>query len=112
MARGSGAKVLALTVTETAEGSWSERTRGRYEALNRMVLDVEGKGEGVWVGDVCARVPYAGMEEGVRRRVWDDGLHLRPEGYDMMGEAIAERLIEILREGGSSEVGDGVGAKL
>ena len=112
VARSAKMKVMALTVTETAEGSWNEKTRAKYEALNRMVLDSEDREEGIWVGDVCAKVPYASMDEEMRKKVWDDGLHLKPKGYDMMGDAIAERLIEILREGASSKTGDGKEAKL
>lgn len=36
------------------------------------------------------------MDEKMRSRVWDDGLHLTEEGYKMMGDAIAARLLEIL----------------
>lgn len=36
------------------------------------------------------------MAEADRKKYWDDGLHLTPAGYDMMGERIAESLIDIL----------------
>ena len=37
------------------------------------------------------------MDEATREKLWDDGLHLTKEGYDMMGDLIAGRLFEILR---------------
>jgi lysophospholipase L1-like esterase len=38
------------------------------------------------------------MPEEQRKRIWDDGLHFRDEGYDLMGELIADRLLELLTE--------------
>ena len=38
------------------------------------------------------------MAEADRKKYWDDGLHLTPAGYDMMGERIAERLVEIISD--------------
>lgn len=35
------------------------------------------------------------MDEKDRDEIWDDGLHLTSKGYEMMGEMIAERLIEV-----------------
>ena len=38
------------------------------------------------------------MSEPDRERFWDDGLHLTPDGYDLMGTKIAEGLIPLLAE--------------
>lgn len=46
--------------------------------------------------DLCAKVPFFAMKETMRDRIWDDGLHLTMDGYEMMGEAIATKLIELL----------------
>ncbi|KAL9050378.1 MAG: hypothetical protein Q9206_005116, partial [Seirophora lacunosa] len=90
----NGAQVLALTVTETS--AESKLLRERYARLNAMIR--EARKGGVWVADVEKEVPYWGMEAGKRRRVWDDGLHFKPEGYDLLGEKVGGRLLEILRE--------------
>ncbi|KAL8760158.1 MAG: hypothetical protein Q9184_003415 [Pyrenodesmia sp. 2 TL-2023] len=89
-----GAKVMALTVTETSDQS--EGTRERYGKLNGLIRDFDG-GEGVWVADVERKVPYGGMDPEVRRKVWDDGLHLKALGYDMIGDAVADGLLEVLK---------------
>jgi hypothetical protein len=40
------------------------------------------------------------MSEDDRKKHWDDNIHLTPDGYDLMGEKIAEHLIPIInREG-------------
>ncbi|KAL8679583.1 MAG: hypothetical protein Q9186_004140 [Xanthomendoza sp. 1 TL-2023] len=57
----------------TNDLGWSERPDKVYEA-----------------------VPYFNMNETMREQIWDDGLHLTMDGYEMMGEAIATRLIELL----------------
>ena len=34
----------------------------------------------------------------MRNKIWDDGLHLTKDGYEMMGDAIASRMMELLQE--------------
>lgn len=46
--------------------------------------------------DLCAAVPYFTMNDTMRELIWDDGLHLTVDGYEMMGEAIATQLLELL----------------
>jgi hypothetical protein len=38
-----------------------------------------------------------------RSEIWDDGVHFTEAGYDLMGEIIAERLIELIGETESVE---------
>ncbi|KAI4130752.1 MAG: hypothetical protein LQ338_001588 [Usnochroma carphineum] len=90
-----GAKVLALTVTET--GDQSRGTRGRYSMLNGLIKS--HREDGFFVADVERDVPYASMDPAMRKKVWDDGLHFKPVGYDMLGDAIADRLLAVLRDG-------------
>ena len=33
----------------------------------------------------------------MRDKIWDDGLHLTKDGYEMMGDAIASGMIELLQ---------------
>lgn len=94
IALGTGAHILALTVTETSDSSM--QTRKSYDALNAMILNHHE--DRFHVADVCTKVPYTSMDEATRRKIWDDGLHLKPAGYDMMGDAIADRLLEILQK--------------
>ncbi|KAL8713621.1 MAG: hypothetical protein Q9225_006747 [Loekoesia sp. 1 TL-2023] len=89
-----GAKVMALTVTETSDQS--RQTRARYDQLNESIKN--HREENYFVADVCREVPYAAMDPELRRRVWDDGLHFKRAGYDMLGDAIADRLLEVLQE--------------
>lgn len=46
--------------------------------------------------DLCEAVPYFNMDETVRERIWDDGLHLTMDGYEMMGHAIASEMLKLL----------------
>ncbi|KAF5536156.1 esterase [Fusarium napiforme] len=48
-------------------------------------------------------IPYHSLSERDRERYWDDGLHLRDEGYDWMGNHIADALIDILWSEGTFE---------
>ncbi|KAM0564210.1 hypothetical protein ACHAPJ_000420 [Fusarium lateritium] len=50
--------------------------------------------------DLHSKIPYHSLSDEDRYRYWDDGLHLRDEGYNWMGNHIADALIDILwREG-------------
>lgn len=91
----SGASVLALTVTET--DSTSSLLRDKYAALNKMILN--HRENGYHVADVCKAVPYNAMPKDLRKKIWDDGLHFKKAGYNMLGDAIADRLIDILQSG-------------
>lgn len=99
LSKNSGTKILALTVTETSNHQ-SPRIAAKYEELNRLIREHESGGEErFFVADVCKAVPWVGVEERERRKVWDDGLHFRPEGYDRLGDAVAGRLLEIMGVG-------------
>ena len=41
-------------------------------------------------------MPYHSMSEENREQIWDDGLHFTPYGYNVMGDHIAKRLVDIL----------------
>ena len=38
------------------------------------------------------------MPEEKRKEIWDDGVHFTEKGYDLMGDIIAERLVELISE--------------
>lgn len=50
------------------------------------------------------------MQPAERARYWDDHIHLTPEGYDLMGEKIAARLVELIMPPGRLQ-GNGNGDK-
>ena len=89
----SGARVLALTITETEDRS--RQTRLKYDAVNRMILD--HREDGYATADVCSAIPWS-KEDSEIERIWDDGLHFTPVGYDMLGDAIANRLVQLVLE--------------
>lgn len=92
VALASGAKVLALTVTETS--SPSTQVRARYDLLNRIVL--HHKANRFYTCDVSKEIPYHTMVPEERIKIWDDGLHFKKAGYDLMGDVIADRMKAIL----------------
>lgn len=46
--------------------------------------------------DLYAAIPYHSLSLERRRKLWDDGVHLRPDGYDWMGEHIANAFIKLM----------------
>ncbi|KAL6403245.1 hypothetical protein AUP68_12584 [Ilyonectria robusta] len=47
-----------------------------------------------------SHIPFHSLSEDDREKYWDDGLHLRDDGYDWMGGHIANALISIIKQGG------------
>ncbi len=95
-----GAKVMALTVTETSNES--PVMRSRYRALNQMILNHQEEGFSPF--DLCAAIPYHDMAPDKRKIIWDDGLHLKKAGYDLMGSTIAQHLEKTMSEGLTSKL--------
>ena len=96
----SGAKVLALTVTETS--STSPMLRSKYNELNAMIMDHSESGYHAL--DLFKAIPYHAMDPDRRKKIWDDGLHFKKPGYDLMGDIIAQRLEEIELGGWTSKL--------
>lgn len=56
--------------------------------------------------DLKSHIPYHNLSEDDQLKYWDDGLHLRDEGYDWMGGHIADALTSMLgREGVTAPLG-------
>ncbi|EED13748.1 conserved hypothetical protein [Talaromyces stipitatus ATCC 10500] len=85
-------KILALTVPECAYRS--QKLDRNRDALNKLIL--EHKEDRFYTFDLKSAIPYHTMDEQRREQIWDDGLHFTDKGYDLMGEIIAVRLLEIL----------------
>lgn len=89
-----GSKVIALTVTKTV--GESDGVARRYEALNELI--VSETHEKLYSVDVSNMLPPATMENIMIGRVYDrDGVHLGKKGYELMGDAIASSLIEMIQ---------------
>ena len=90
----SGSKVIALTVTKTVNES--EELARRYDALNGLIVSEEN--EKLYSVDLSAMLPQATMDNVMISRVYDrDGLHFGQKGYELMGDAIASSLVEIIQ---------------
>jgi lysophospholipase L1-like esterase len=47
--------------------------------------------------DLFEKMPYHSLSAVDRKELWDDGLHFTPKGYEMIGNLVAVRMIEIIR---------------
>ncbi|KAL1988688.1 hypothetical protein VTN96DRAFT_8388 [Rasamsonia emersonii] len=86
--------VLALTIPECS--AISDRLTRRRDELNAKIL--AHRAERFYTFDLHSALPYHSLSENERERIWDDGLHLTDEGYDLMGELVAGRLVELLKK--------------
>jgi hypothetical protein len=53
--------------------------------------------------DLRREVPCHSVTEEFRQLVFDDGLHLTPAGYDMVGESTGKHLIQLLNSESDKE---------
>ncbi|KAI1339348.1 SGNH hydrolase-type esterase domain-containing protein [Xylariaceae sp. FL0016] len=93
VALSEGGKVLALTVPEYR--AKVQKICDRRQDVNKAILTYSLPN--FYKFDLFEALPYHSMEEADRARYWDeDGVHLTADGYDLMGEKVAEALIQII----------------
>lgn len=93
MALESGAKVLALTIAAN-KACENAGYRQKLLHLNEKILNHED--DSYFTADLFELVPWPSEDTDAQDRIWDDGLHFTPVGYDLMGDVVADRLIELL----------------
>ncbi len=90
----AGSKVIALTVTKTVGAD--DRVARRYDALNELIVSEEH--EKLYSVDVSKTLSPTTMDKVMVSRIYDrDGVHLGKKGYEMMGDAIASSLVEMIQ---------------
>eukprot|EP00741_Cyanophora_paradoxa_P003858 tig00000718_g3752.t1 len=100
LARSRGARTVALTVPEldSPTPAFSElqtpAIRTKREAINGALRGMCGGGAGApLLLDVAAALPqHSEPDPAARARLWDDGVHLTPEGYARLGELVFDVL--------------------
>ncbi|KAG0650846.1 hypothetical protein D0Z07_2285 [Hyphodiscus hymeniophilus] len=95
-------KLVLFTVPEC--GVKNRDLDARRDELNRLIKADDR--EGVYVFDLHSAMPYHSMSEQEREEVWDDGLHFTPRGYEVMGEFVTRRMLEIIES--EEKQGNGV----
>ncbi|KAK2609931.1 hypothetical protein N8I77_003400 [Diaporthe amygdali] len=95
VALSKGGRVLACTVPEAGvRGAIGERVKARRDELNALILG--HRQENFFTFDLNTAIPFWSLAPEERKTYWDDHIHLTPAGYDLMGERIAARLVEII----------------
>ncbi|KAI1214193.1 SGNH hydrolase [Annulohypoxylon truncatum] len=89
-----GGKVLALTITDTR--SRYKDIKERRDEVNKAIKAY--KRPNFFYFDLYNAIPYHDMVPEDRPKYWEmDGVHLSADGYNLMGEKIAEQLIRVIR---------------
>lgn len=107
----TGANVLALTVTE--HGNDNAEQFKKRETLNELISNYTDSnhtiaGGNYYVADVATAIPYKTMSESDRKLFWSDDTHFTQEGYRLMGDVIADRLIDLIQ--GNDTTSNSIGA--
>ena len=96
----TGANVLALTVTE--HGNDNAEQFAQRVKLNDLISNYTDSnhtygGGNYYVADVATAIPYKNMSQSDRKLFWSDDTHLTQAGYALMGDVIADRLIDLVQ---------------
>lgn len=88
-------KVLLLTLLGTqAFNTRQDEPRIHLNRRIRLLADHAEFGDSVTILDMETELPFEASE---RAGLYDDGLHLNPKGYDVMGEVIYTALRPLLK---------------
>ncbi|PYH49690.1 SGNH/GDSL hydrolase family protein [Aspergillus saccharolyticus JOP 1030-1] len=88
----SGANVLALTIPEC--GARLQRLIDARAELNSQILKHDA--DSFYAFDLHKEIPYLNATKETKARIWDDAVHMKPDGYDLVGNLIADHLIQLL----------------
>lgn len=86
------ARVLCMTLPETFYPKESPLDLQRQE-FNRLIREeLKSKNDNIVVLDVDRLLPQHSLSQDEKKKIWDDEVHLTPQGYDRLGELIYETL--------------------
>ena len=91
----NGARVLSMTLPETNSPRESQFDLQRQEfnrLLREELIPKTNNNDNVVVLDLDRLLPQHSLSDNERQKIWDDGVHLTPQGYDRLGELIYELL--------------------
>ncbi|KAF4627932.1 hypothetical protein G7Y89_g10219 [Cudoniella acicularis] len=91
---GYNTTVLSLTVPEIALDP-PIVPNGRLDKLNSKILNHKG-GDNFHTLDLHSKVPYWDLPEARRKEIWDDGVHFTAKGYDLIGNILADKIINLV----------------
>jgi lysophospholipase L1-like esterase len=85
-----GAQVLSMTLPETGYGQGPDELQ--RQEFNRLIREELASKNNIGVLDVDKLLPYHSLSPNERKQIWDDEVHLKPFGYDQLGQLIYEKL--------------------
>lgn len=74
----------------------ADQQRNELNGLIKKLVADHDEGR-LYVFDLWDKMRFHGITEEERKERWDDHLHFTEKGYEMIGEMVGERLVEILR---------------
>lgn len=84
-------KLAAMTVIQNAFNAPTSEADQNRQLLNTMIRNyvTQSKDQDrICLVDLDQGIPYHSLRDEEKKQLWDDGLHLKPAGYDLMGKLI------------------------
>jgi len=85
-------RVLCMTLPETMYPRESPYDRERQEFNRLLKEELIPENNNIVILDIDRLLPQHSLSPNEHKQIWDDGVHLTPQGYDRLGELIYEKL--------------------
>lgn len=80
------------------DGSGQQQQQGNNSSGGGLTPVLRRGSPRVVLFDLASKLTWNGMDEETRWQMWDDGVHLTIDGYDLMGDLIAEALGTLVKQ--------------
>jgi lysophospholipase L1-like esterase len=96
-----GANLVIMTINETGRLKTNDPRDADRHYLNTLIQKYAW--ENHWAGgrrtfcvDINAAIPWHRPDLEEKKKIWDDGMHLTPKGYDLIGALIFQAIVDHL----------------
>jgi lysophospholipase L1-like esterase len=86
------ARVLCMTLPETIYPRESPYDIQRQEFNRLLKEELISTNNNIVILDIDRLLPQHSLSSNEHKQIWDDGVHLTPQGYDRLGQLIYEKL--------------------
>ncbi|KAJ3436336.1 hypothetical protein M0812_18393 [Anaeramoeba flamelloides] len=90
-------QLIVVTIPERSADQNYEKKKNQKKEINNWIRGYQQKNQSFChLYDLFQEVPYSGIDEDLQKKIWDDGLHFKPYGYDLFGKGLAKLFTQIL----------------
>jgi lysophospholipase L1-like esterase len=89
-------KFIILSLPENKCDTKFKFIKEKRRALNHSIRSVSKEKENFYLCDLDTEIQYSKMTKEEKSKYWDDQVHYSPEGYDLLGEIIFNKIKSLI----------------